>query len=97
MATIINFKPSTTSYPIIKNNEIANEIRHIHGQNTLVLYTDGQTYESYGISAEIIHDISRTSITYSGDIATTDFPSKALDIYLPKLIVKGYKVVILDK
>lgn len=97
MATIISFTPNIANYPIIKNNEIANEIRHAHGTNTLVLYKDVQTYESYGISAEIIHDICRTSITYSGDIATTDFPSKVLDIYLPKLIVKGYKVVILDK
>lgn len=97
MASIIHFTPNIANYPIIKNNEIANEIRHAHGQNTIVLYKDGQTYESYGISAEIVHDICRTSLTYSGDIATTDFPSKALDIYLPKLIAKGYKVVVLDK
>ncbi len=97
MATIINFTPNTANYLIIKNNEIANEIRHINGMNTIVLHNDGQTCESYGISAEIIHDICRTSITYSGDIATTDFPSTTLDIYLPKLIVKGYKIVVLDK
>lgn len=97
MATIISFTPNIANYPIIKNNEIANEIRHAHGTNTLVLYKDGQTYESYGTSAEIIHDICRTSLTYTGDIATIDFPSKALDIYIPKLIVKGYKIVILDK
>lgn len=97
MATIIKFTPIIENYPIIKNNEIANEIRHAHGTNTLVLYNDGHTYESYGTCAEIINDICRTSLTYTGDIATTDFPSKALDIYLPKLIVKGYKIVILDK
>lgn len=97
MATIINFKPSTSSYPTIKNNEIANEIRHINGQNTLVLYTDGKTYESYGNSAEVIHDICRTPLTYKGEIATTDFVPFAFDIYLPKLISKGYKVVVLDK
>lgn len=97
MAIIIKFTPTIANYPIIKNNEIANEIRHAHGTNTLVLYNDAQTYESYGISAEIIHDICRTSLTYTGDIATTDFPSKALDIYLPKLVVKGYKIAILDK
>lgn len=97
MATIIHFTANIANYPIIKNNEIANEIRHAHGTNTLVLYNDGQTYESYGNSAEIIHDICRTSLIYTGDIATTDLPAPALDIYLPKLIVKGYKVVILDK
>lgn len=97
MAIIINFTTNFANYPIIKNNEIANEIRHAHGQNTIVLYKDGQTYESYGISAEIVHDICRSSLIYSGDIATTDFASKALDIYLPKLIAKGYKVAILDK
>lgn len=97
MATIINFKPSTSSYPTIKNNEIANEIRHINGQNTLDLYTDGKTYESYGKSAEAIHEICRTPLTYDGEIATTDFDPFAFDIYLPKLILKGYKVVVLDK
>lgn len=97
MAIIINFKTSLANYPIIKNNEIANEIRHAHGTNTLVLYTDGQTYESYGASAEIIHDICRSSLTYTGDIATTDFPAFTFDIYMPKLIAKGYKIVVLDK
>lgn len=97
MATIINFTPNIANYPIIKNNEIANEIRHAYGTNTLVLYTDGQTYESYGTSAEIINDICRTSLTYIGDIATTDFPSTSFDIYRPKLIVKGYKILVLDK
>lgn len=73
------------------------EVRKNHGENTIVLFEVGDFMETYGQSAV---DMARTlglTLTHSGNIKVSAYPSKANDTYFPKLVREGYKLCIYDK
>lgn len=73
------------------------EVRKNRGENTIVLFEVGDFMVTYGESAV---DMARTlglTLTYSGNITESAYPSKANDTYFPKLVREGYKLCIYDK
>lgn len=82
---------------VITRANKAEEVRKNHGENTIVLFEVGDFMETYGESAV---DMARTlglTLTYSGNITVSAYPSKANDTYFPKLVREGYKLCVYEK
>lgn len=75
----------------------AAEQREKYGNNTIVLFAVGDSYEAYNESAEVLHDICNQPLYYQGNISSTDFRTTCSDWIFPKMIKEGYKICIFDK
>lgn len=75
----------------------ARSMREENGQSTIVLFEIGSTYEAYDESAELIHMNCKTHIVYTETFAFTDFKKDCEDWIFPRMIRKGYKLVIITK
>jgi DNA mismatch repair protein MutS len=63
--------------------------------DAVLLFRNGDFYESYNEDAEIVSGICNTYIADDG-LKFTAFPFHALDTYLPKIIRHGHRVCIAD-
>lgn len=75
----------------------AAEQREKFGNNTIVLFAVGDSYEAYNESAEALHDICKQPLFYQGNISSTDFRTTCSDWIFPKMIKEGYKFCIFEK
>lgn len=75
----------------------AAEQREKYGNNTIVLFAVGDSYEAYNESAEALHDICNQPLYYQGNISNTYFRSTCTDWIYPKMIKEGYKICIFEK
>lgn len=89
-----------TGQPMMNNMKIraakAAELREKYGNNTIVLFAVGDSYEAYNDSAEALHDICKQPLFFMGNISSTDFRKKCADWIYPKMIKEGYKICILE-
>lgn len=73
------------------------EIRKTHGTQTIVLFEQGDYYNSYGQSAKDMASILGLSLYTLEGIDYAGILSKTSDVYFPKLIRKGHKICIFEK
>ena len=74
----------------------AEDIRTKSGENTIVLFGIGNTYEAYNESAEELHTICKFPIIHFGKIAHLDF-KKDCDFWVfPKMVREGFKICIIE-
>jgi hypothetical protein len=72
------------------------EFKELH-PDALLLFRNGDFYESYEDDAEQAAQILGLVVTRSANSKLTGFPKHALDSYLPKLIRAGKRVAICDQ
>ena len=72
------------------------EFKELH-PDALLLFRNGDFYESYEDDAEQAAQILGLVVTRSANGKLTGFPQHALDSYLPKLIRAGKRVAICDQ
>ena len=72
------------------------EFKELH-PDALLLFRNGDFYESYEEDAEQAAEILGLVVTRSANSKLTGFPQHALDSYLPKLIRAGKRVAICDQ
>lgn len=75
----------------------AAELREKYGNNTIVLFAVGDSYEAYDESAEALHDICKQPLFYQGSISSTDFRKTCTDWIYPKMIREGYKLCVFEQ
>lgn len=75
----------------------ARQYRLEKGQNTIVLFEIGATYEAYDESAELLHKVCKTWILHSDSFTFTDFKKDAEFWIFASMIRKGYKFAIITK
>lgn len=75
----------------------ASDIIAKHGENTIVLFEIGDTYETYNDNAELIHKYCKFPVIYCGHIAHLDFRKDCKFWVIPKMIKAGYKFCIMEK
>ena len=73
------------------------ELREEYGNNTIVLFAVGDSYEAYDESAEALHDICNQPLYYQGNISSTYFRTRCTDWIYPKMIRAGFKLCIFEK
>ena len=72
------------------------EFKKLH-PDALLIFRNGDFYESYEDDAEQAAEILGLVVTRSANSKLTGFPQHALDSYLPKLIRAGKRVAICDQ
>lgn len=97
MTQEINIQTIAQYANIMVRAEKANDFRTKYGENTIVLFEVGNTYEAYNESAEALHDICKLALIYFGNIATADFKKESDFWVFPKMVREGYKLCIIDK
>lgn len=75
----------------------ASDIIAKHGDNTIVLFEIGNTYETYNDNAEQVHTHCKFPIIHFGNIAHLDFRKTCESWVFPKLIRAGFKICIMEK
>lgn len=65
-----------------------------YGENTIVLFRIGDTYETYESNAEAVHKICEFPIIHFGKIAFLDFKVDCNFWVFPKLVRAGFKICI---
>lgn len=75
----------------------ARQFRLENGQNTIVLFEIGATYEAYDESAELLHKFCKTFIVHSETFTFTDFKQDSENWIFPCMIREGYKFAIITK
>lgn len=65
-------------------------------KDALIIFRCGDFYETYAEDAEEIAKTLKLFISKERRVQFTGFPHFSLDIYLPKLIRAGYRVIICD-
>lgn len=68
----------------------------MYNGTTITMHKVGNHYESYGNSAEVLHDVCNMCLIYYGTTPYTDMQPRTLDWVLPKLVREGYKIAIFD-
>lgn len=64
----------------------------------VLLFHCGDFYEAYEADAEVLGKVLGITVTkHKGDYTMAGFPRHALDVYLKKMIVAGYRVAICDR
>lgn len=73
------------------------KLKHKHG-DTIILFRSQDCYQSIDDDAEVLHkDLGTQIIKRTTDLLRmTNFPAAQLTTYLPKLVRKGHRVVIVD-
>lgn len=72
------------------------EYKAKHSDSTIVLFRSGDVYKAYNDDAKRVSDATGCSISYEGETKIAEFPRQGLDINLPRLIRKGYRIAIID-
>ena len=67
-----------------------------HGENTIVLFRCGDFYRSYNEDADIVQRITGSCGFFDGAYHVVEFPKYGLDVYLPMMVRRGYRVCITD-
>lgn len=75
----------------------ASDIIATHGENTIVLFEIGDTYETYNDNAEQVHTICKFPIIHYGKLPYLDFKKSCEDWVFPKLVREGFKICIFQK
>ena len=88
---------------ILTINSIADNIRRQgeyhakYSENTVILFRYSDFYTTYNDDAKRVSETTGCRVTYEGDTESVEFPYMMLDIYLPKLVRKGYRVIIVEE
>lgn len=67
------------------------------GNNTIVLFEVGDTYEAYNESAKALHDICNHRLYFMGRMSSTHFRKECFNWVAPKMIRAGYMFCIYMK
>lgn len=80
-----------------KNVQRLGEIKQKH-PDALVLFRTGDNYQSFNSDADVISKVTGSDIekNESGVYRYTFFQSCKLDMYLPILVRRGYRIAICD-
>jgi DNA mismatch repair protein MutS len=81
-----------------KNIQFKNDIKaKMKDDNVIVLFRCGDFYEAYDEDAEACEKHLNTSVRYEDGMRMIAFPNRALDIYLPRLVARGFRIAIADE
>lgn len=72
------------------------EYKAKHSDSTIVLFRCGDFYKAYNDDAKRVSDATGCRIAHDKEIRVAEFPRQGLDINLPRLIRKGYRIAIID-
>ena len=87
---------------VVSMNDESKVLQHLdtikekHGK-CVVLFRNGDYYDCYREDARTVSDVLGITLCQRNGIDFAGFPHKALDMYLPKLVIKGNRVCIFDK
>lgn len=93
-AKIINIQNANRTHERLMKS---NDYREKYGLNTIVLYELGAQCTAYGQSATEIAKATGRTIDHQKGIDIVTFPKTSEDIYLPRLVREGYKIVIIKE
>jgi DNA mismatch repair ATPase MutS len=87
---------SIYSQRVSKNIEFMNGVKEKYNCKCMVLFRCGDYYETYGEYAEDCAQQLGLVLRNDEGILSVAFPHFQLDVYLPILVRKGYRVAIAD-
>ena len=67
-----------------------------YSEKTVVLFRYRDYYTTYNDDAKRVSEATGCRIAYEGETESVEFPRLMLDVYLPKLVRKGYRIAIID-
>lgn len=67
-----------------------------YNENTIVLFRYRDYYTTYNDDAKRVSEATGCRVASDGDTDSIEFPRLMLDVYLPKLVRKGYRIAIID-
>ncbi len=70
-------------------------LREKYGKNTIVLFTVGNYYVTYGESAHDLAQNTGIALTNLNNIRTAEFPTRADGVMFARCIREGYKICII--
>lgn len=68
-----------------------------YGTNSLIIFEEGNCCTMYGNAAKTASEVLGRCQIFIGQIPHLIFPHRALDIYLPKFVRAGYRIIIYQK
>lgn len=71
-------------------------LREKYGNNTIVLFTAGNYYVTYGESAHDLAQNTGIALTNLNNIWTAEFPTRADYVFFPRCIREGFKFRIIE-
>lgn len=86
-----------THHGLLKRMRYHEEFKYNHSSNTIVLFEVGNHLETYDNDARTIARYLGITLSKSLKIDSVEFPNRALDTYLPKLIRYGFSIAIIGK
>lgn len=86
-----------TQPELLKRIRHLEEFKYNHSSNTIVLYEVGNLIETYDNDARTLARYLGITLSKASDIDSVEFPNRALDTYLPKLIRFGFSIAIIGK
>ena len=87
---------SINNHKRARNIAFMNDTKAKHNGDCMVLFRCGDFYEAYEDDAEACAKHLGITLRNENGVREVAFPHHALDIYLPKLIRRGYRIAIAD-
>lgn len=72
------------------------KMREQYGENTIVLFTEGEWYVAFGDSALLIESACGFNAIQYKDILMYEFPIRSDYVYFARLVAQGYKLCVIE-
>lgn len=71
------------------------KMREQYGENTIVLFTEGEWYVAFGDCALVIESACGFNVIQYKDILMYEFPIRSDYVYFARLVAQGYKLCVI--
>lgn len=94
MATIKSIKEAINLLPTLRAQKSIN-LRAKNGENTVVLFNDGNNYTAYGASALLLNTFINVDVSVENNIHMATMKQDLEFMLFPRLVKAGLKIAII--